>query len=228
MKIDLEETHINLTTDIVNHNLKKYIYKIRQDLKRYIILNPEFRYSLEKIAITENAPLIIQKMNTSSNICNIGPMASVAGTIAEMSLDYLINLGSTNSIIDNGGDIAIINSKKIICQIYSNNNILGNNIGFKLKKRNKPLGISTSSGKIGHSISFGNADSVTVLSDKSSIADSLATKIANEVLDSVESGLEMAENYKEFFEGILIIHNKEVGTLGKLPKIIEINENSFI
>lgn len=225
MNIDIGETHIRLTTDLDNYDLKNYIFKIRRDLESFILLNPDFKISLERLDKPKGPiPEIVNIMYDASSKCDIGPMASVAGTIAGMSLDYLISLGSTDSIVENGGDIAIINSEKVLCGIYSNNDILGNNIAFKLKKRKSPLGISTSSGKIGHSISFGSADSVTVLGSSPAITDGLATKIANEVTNSVEKGLNLAEDYKEYFDGLLIISGQEVGTIGHLPKIVEVKE----
>ena len=168
-------------------------------------------------------------MIESSGIVDVGPMACVAGTISELSLDYLINIDSKYSIVENGGDIALINDEQVLCGIYSNNDVLGNEIAFMLNPRKKPLGICTSSGKIGHSISFGEADSVTVISKSASIADGLATRIANEVKgqrgeDRLSSALECCENYREFFDGVLIISNDDVGTVGKLPKIVETNE----
>ena len=187
MNIDINETHIRLTTDIENHNIKSQILKFRRDLESYIMQNPDFKISLEKIPKPQmKLPSIVELMYDSSYLCDIGPMATVAGSIAGLSLDYLISLGSTDSIVENGGDIALINSKKVLCGIFSNNEVLGNNIAFRIKSRKKPLGISTSSGKIGHSISFGNADSVTVLSSSPSISDALATKIANNVDDFVK------------------------------------------
>ena len=83
--------------------------------------------------------------------------------------------------MENGGDIALINDSSLLCGIYSNNQVLGNDIAFKIKPRKKPLGICTSSGKIGHSISFGKSDSVTVISKSSAISDGIATRVANEV-----------------------------------------------
>ncbi|MBQ2636086.1 MAG: UPF0280 family protein [Methanobrevibacter sp.] len=230
-EIDLDQTHIRLTTDLANHELKRYIYSIRRDLKNYISRNPDFLLSIEPIKVEGDLDLIVGKMIESSRIADVGPMACVAGTISELSLDYLIGLDSKYSIIENGGDIALINDEKVLCGIYSNNDVLGNEIAFEVKPRKKPLGICTSSGKIGHSISFGEADSVTVISESSSIADGLATRIANEVRgptgeDKLNNGLECCESYREFFEGVLIISNDNVGTVGKLPKIVETNEFS--
>ena len=177
----------------------------------------------------ENLSPIVLKMYGSSKCADVGPMACVAGTISEMSLSYLIENGSAYSIVENGGDIALVNDEKVLCGIYSNNEILGNNIAFEIKKRKTPLGICTSSGKIGHSISFGESDSVTVISKSPSIADGLATRIANEVKgedseEKVANALETAENYREFYNGVLIISDENVGTVGKLPKIVESNE----
>lgn len=228
--IDLNQTHIRLTTDLKNNNLEKYILNLRKELEHYIAKNKDFQLSLEPVNHDEeNLSEIIKRMYTASSYCDVGPMACVAGCISEMSLDYLISKKSEYSIIENGGDIAIVNNKKAVCGIYSNNPILGNKIGFELKARKTPLGICTSSGKIGHSISFGYADSVTVLSKKASVADGLATKIANEAVgqnseDKVSNALEASENYKDLFEGVLIISQDNVGSIGKLPKIVETEE----
>ena len=229
-EINLGETHIRLKTDLVKHNLKSYVYSLRSDLKNYIAKNQDFLLSLEPIKLNEeNLPLIIETMNESSLKADVGPMACVAGTISELSLNYLIKNDSKNSIVENGGDIALINDETTLCGIYSNNEVLGNEIAFKIKPRKKPLGICTSSGKIGHSISFGSADSVTVISRSPSIADGLATRIANDVYgptseDKVTKALETSENYKEFFDGVLIISDDNIGTVGKLPEIVETME----
>ena len=153
-------------------------------------------------------------------------MACVAGTISQMSLDYLMGMDSRYSIVENGGDIALINDTKVLCGIYSNNQILGNDIAFEIRARRKPLGICSSSGRIGHSISFGDADSVTVISGSCSIADGLATRIANEISgeaseDKISNGLECCENYREFFDGVLIISDEHVGSIGRIPKLVE-------
>ena len=230
-RIDLEETHIRLKTDLEKQDLKKYIFTLRYKLKNYIARNPDFKLALEpiKIPTNEDLDLIVRKMYESSIRADVGPMACVAGTISELSLDYLVKKDSKYSIVENGGDIALVNDEKVICGIYSNNMVLGNNIGFEIRARKKPLGICTSSGKIGHSISFGQSDSVTVISKSPSLADGLATRIANDTYgetseDKVARALETAENFKEFFDGALIISQDNIGTIGKIPRIVETPE----
>lgn len=227
MNIDIGETHIRLTSDLEGHDLVDYIKTIRTDLKTYINHNQDFLLSLEPLKKPEgDLAGIVEMMYDSSALCDVGPMACVAGTVSEMSLDYLIGKGSVHSIVENGGDIALINDKKVLCGIYSNNEVLGNEIAFEIKKGKGPLGICTSSGKIGHSISFGLSDSVTVISKSPSLADGLATRIANEVNgrtceDKVFNALDAADDYREFFRGVLIISGDNVATVGKLPKIVE-------
>ena len=226
-EIDIEETHIRLTTDVSRHDLRHYIYNLRSDLKSYINRNQDFLLSIEPIAKRdENLPVIIDRMIESSSLADVGPMACVAGTVSELSLDYLMEHDSRYSIVENGGDIAIVNDRKVLCGIYSNNQVLGNNIAFEIPPQRGKLGICTSSGKIGHSISFGDADSVTVISKSPSLADGLATRIANDVYgntseDKVTNAVESAEQYREFFRGVLIISQNHVATVGKIPKIVE-------
>lgn len=233
MQIDMGETHIRLTSDLADHNLEGYIHSLRRDLKAYITRNQDFLLSMEPIeSDEENLSPIVEKMYESSSFADVGPMACVAGTISQLSLDYLIENGSRHSIVENGGDIALVCNKKVLCGIYSKNPVLGNGMAFEIRPRSRPLGICTSSGKIGHSISFGEADSVTVISASPSLADGLATRIANEVTgpDSesrVSNALECSENYREFFEGVLVISDENVGTVGRLPKIVETSKFDF-
>lgn len=229
-EINLGETHIRLKTDLENHHLKRYVYSLRSDLKKYITKNRDFLLALEPLKLNdENLSTIVKTMHETSLKVDVGPMACVAGTISELSLNYLIENDSQNSIVENGGDIALINDETTLCGIYSNNKTLGNRIAFKIKPRKKPLGISTSSGKIGHSISFGSADSVTVIAESPSLSDGLATRIANDVAgetceEKVAKALETAENFREFFDGVLIISDENIGTVGKLPKIVQTEE----
>ena len=230
MEIEIGETHIRLTTDLKSHSLEDYIYSIRADLKSHIAHNQYFLHAMKPLKPkTDDLSPIVERMYESSDLCDVGPMACVAGTVSELSLDYLISCGSKNSIVENGGDIAVINSRTVLCGIFSNNPVLGNDIAFKIKKRHKPLGICTSSGKMGHSISFGLSDSVTVISKSPSIADGLATRIANGVngedsQERVYAGLETADDYDDLFEGVLIVCGGNVATMGRLPDIVETSD----
>lgn len=169
----------------------------------------------------------------ASEIANVGPMATVAGTIAELSRNYLINKGSKHTIVNNGGDISFITNKKVICGIYAGKSQLSGKIAMEFK--NRKLGVCSSSGTVGYSFSYGKADCVSVISENTAIADGLATGIANKVKGKTEEiainkGLSYCEEFKENYEGVLIILGDKIGTIGKIPKIINIqnwNLNNF-
>ncbi|MGB9979925.1 UPF0280 family protein [Methanobacterium sp.] len=224
-RIRLDESNILLKTDLINHNLSNFILKQRMELKSYIRKNKEFLISFEPVEV-ENAPFIAKVMGKAGKIAEVGPMAAVAGTISELSMNFLINSGAKYAIVENGGDIALKTNKDVIMGLYAGTSSLSGQIGFKIKYDKTPMGICTSSGTVGHSISLGRADSVTIFADHASIADALATSIANEAkgdLDSnaVQNCLARAEDFKPYFRGVMIVVGESAGTIGKIPKLIK-------
>lgn len=233
-RITLRETDIKLKTDIKNHNLRNFIVSQRSEIERFILKNKNFLVSMEPVDLDlENLPYIIKLMLISSEKAEVGPMASVAGAISEMSLNYLINKGTEFSIVDNGGDIAIKNNKKLVCGVFAGNSSLSGNVGFRIDVNKKPVGICTSSGSVGHSISFGRSDAVVVFSKQASLSDALATSIGNYVNgerddEAITNALNKADEFKEYFDGVLIIVNENAGTIGKIPKLVETNKKNIL
>jgi ApbE superfamily uncharacterized protein (UPF0280 family) len=173
-----------------------------------------------------SAPEIVKMMASSAQIAGVGPMAAVAGTISQLTLNFLLKQGAKYVIVDNGGDIALKTNQDVIMGLYAGESSLSGKIGFKIKHDKTPLGICTSSGTVGHSISFGQADSVTVFSASSSVADALATSIANQAtgdneVEMVENCLAKAEDMKEYFKGVLVVVGESAGTVGKIPDLVE-------
>ncbi|HOI72250.1 MAG TPA: UPF0280 family protein [Methanobacterium sp.] len=227
-KISIEETHINLTTDLKKHGLYYFILKERQELKNYIIKHQDFQLSLEPVRV-EEAPLIVKMMARAGRFAEVGPMAAVAGSIAQLSMGYLINEGAKMAIIDNGGDLALKTNKDVIIGVYAGDSSLSGQMGFKLKHEKTPMGVCTSSGTVGHSMSFGRSDSVTVFADEASVADALATSIANEVMGDIDSvaiqnGLSRADDFREYMRGVLIIVGESAGMVGKIPQLVKTNK----
>ncbi len=224
-RIRLDETDILLKTDLINHGLYNFILRQRMDLTGYIRRDKEFLISFEPVEV-EDAPFIAQMMAKAGKIADVGPMAAVAGTISELSMNFLVNKGAKYAIVENGGDVALKTNKDVVMGLYAGTSLLSGQIGFKIKHEKTPMGICTSSGTVGHSISLGRADSVTVFADQASIADALATSIANEAMgdldqDAVQSCLDKAENFKPYFRGVMIVVGESAGTIGKIPKLIK-------
>jgi len=224
-KIQIDETNILLKTDLLNNELSKFILKQRIELINYKRKNREFLISFEPVEIDE-APFIVKMMAKAGEIAEVGPMAAVAGTISQLSMNYLLNKGAKYAIVENGGDIALKTNKDVVMGLYAGTSSLSGQIGFKIKHEKTPVGICTSSGTVGHSISLGKADSVTVFADEASIADALATSIANEAKgdieqDAVQNCLDRADDFKSYFRGVMIVVGESAGTIGKIPKLVK-------
>jgi ApbE superfamily uncharacterized protein (UPF0280 family) len=232
ISFDLQETKLNIVSDIDPVFLEEFITSKRNELKQHISADYNFFNSHIPIDV-ENESEIIKTMVEAAKIANVGPMAAVAGTISELTLKELLKKGSKFSIVDNGGDIAFINQNKdMVCGIYSGNSSLSAELGFKFKPQKLPMGLCTSSGTVGYSFSYGRADSVSVIASKASIADTIATAIGNNVLgkkdsEAVENGLNVALTFEEHFIGTLIILGDSIATIGKLPKLITLKKEGI-
>jgi uncharacterized protein len=227
-RIQVEETNIILQTDLKKHDLINFIIKERNKIKSYINLHPEFLTSFEPVNV-EQAPPIVEEMVFAGKLADVGPMAAVAGTISQFCLNHLLVNGAKYVTVDNGGDIALKTDRDVVVGLYSGFSSLSGAIGFKIKYGKTPMGICTSSGTVGHSISFGKADSVTVFAKKASVADALATSIANMATsphesESIQKCLEWAEKLREHFNGVLVVVGESAGTIGKVPKMVETNK----
>lgn len=221
----MEESHIILTTDLENVDPTDFIIRERSGLKTYIRLHPEFLSSLEPLEV-DDAPPLVKEMVRASKIASVGPMAAVAGTISQFCLNYLLNQGSKYSIVDNGGDVALKTNHDVTVGLFAGESSLSGRLGFRVKHEKTPLGICTSSGTVGHSISFGRSDSVTVFASKASVADALATALGNYATgeddgDAVQNCLSKAEELKNHFRGLVVIVGESAGTIGKVPKMVE-------
>lgn len=199
-----------------------------KDLSDYVKKNPQILYALEPIEIEPDAPQIIRKMTYASKMANVGPMASVGGAIADFGLEALLRLGSNIAIVEDGGEISASTIEDIPISIITSERKLSGKIGLLITKSDSPIGIATSTGKTERTISFGEADSVTVVAENAAIADAAATSICNAItgLDAARSilkGLERAKNIRGI-KGAIIIRNSQVGLVGKLPKIIKIKD----
>ncbi|MBP2045692.1 UPF0280 family protein [Methanobacterium aggregans] len=227
-RIQIHETNLLVKTDLEVRELYSFVFKQREELKGYIRKDPDFLTSLEPVIIEshEDAPQIVKLMARAGRKAEVGPMAAVAGTISQLSMGFLLNKGSKYVIVDNGGDISIKTNRDTVVGLYAGDSSLSGELGFKIKHEKTPMGICTSSGTVGHSISFGRADSVTVFAGESSTADALATSIANNAKgvtdeDAVQKCLERADDFKGIMQGVLVIVGESAGTIGKIPNLVE-------
>ncbi len=215
--VTVKETDLYLRA---SRNLKskavKLVLKYRDALERYIERHPLFLTTLEPFPVGNDAPRIVKSMSESTKKVGVGPMASVAGAIAEFVGNELLTF-SPEVIIENGGDIYLKSVRKRIVGIYAGESPLTGKIGLEINGEDTPLGICTSSGTVGHSLSFGKADAVTVLSPSATLADAAATAIGNLIkqIDDIPRGIEFAKGI-EGLKGVLIIKDDRVGLWGEV------------
>jgi ApbE superfamily uncharacterized protein (UPF0280 family) len=143
-------------------------------------------------------------------------MASVAGAIAELVGTGLLAF-SPEIIVENGGDIYLKSLKKRLIGIYAGKSPLTGKIGLEINEADTPLGICTSSGTVGHSLSYGKADAVMVLSKSTTLADAAATAIGNLIVQpgDIPSGIEFAKGI-DGLKGVIIIKDDKIGLWGDI------------
>lgn len=192
------------------------VLKYRNDLENFIQGSSFFKTSLAPFEVSDTAPLIVKEMALAAKKVNVGPMAAVAGAVAEFVGKDLLKY-SEEVIVENGGDIFLKTLKPRKIAIYAGDSPLSNRIAIEIKPEQTPLGICTSAGTLGHSLSFGKADAVVVLSKSASLADAAATAIGNRVqeADDIEKGIVFAKGIKGI-SGVVIIKDDKIGIWGEI------------
>ncbi len=192
----------------------KSVLKYRSILEEYIKRNAAFLTSLEPLNVGEDAPHIVKEMAKSTNQVGVGPMAAVAGAMAEFVGNDLLAF-SPEVIVENGGDIFLKSLRRRMIGIYAGKSTLTGRIGLEISEEDTPLGICTSSGTMGHSLSYGRADAVIVLSASATLADAAATAIGNLIVqpDDIPNGIELAKSI-EGLRGVVIIQDDKMGLWG--------------
>jgi len=198
---------------------RESILKYRYQLETYIAMNPEFQKSLIPLKDDSDVPEIVREMIRTSQLAHVGPMAAVAGAMAESVSKDLLNL-SKEVIVENGGDIYLSTSKERTIGIYAGDSPLSLKIGIVIRPEETPLGICTSSGTVGHSLSFGKADAVCILSRSAALADAAATAVGNIIQEKkdIEFGLERGKEIEGVL-GTLIIVGEKMGVWGNIKLI---------
>ncbi len=150
---------------------------VRREIKGYILLHPEFASSLVPVAIRENSPEIVRKMARAASLFGVGPMAAVAGAISQDIADHASRI-SPDFLVENGGDIYIHSRfDRVVGLLPHPQEPVA--LGIKIYKEETPCAICSSYSTIGHSLSLGRGDLVTVRAGSGAVADAAATALCN-------------------------------------------------
>ena len=188
----------------------------RADLEAYLARDPEFERTLVPREALDGAPSIVLHMLGAARVCGVGPMAAVAGAMAQAVGEALL-ADSKQVIVENGGDIFLYTARPRTAAIYAGASPLSGKLGLKLSRLNQPLGLCTSSATVGPSLSFGKADAAIVLAESAPLADAAATALGNRVntTSDVEAALEVVSRIHGIYGAAAII-GEHLGAWGEM------------
>ena len=211
-----KKSAVNTATSSIKHH--------RKELEKYLQHHPKFLYSLKPVPANDG-PVIVKLMAEAAEKANVGPMAAVAGVLADLAVKDMVLAGSKIAVVENGGEVSAVSNKPIDVALLAGDAPLSRQIGFRIEKF--PTGIATSSGLFSHALSFGEAEAVTIFSTNAGLADATATAVGNLIKGkdwrrAVERGIEEALSI-DGVRGVFIVYRGIVGKAGEVAEIIKIS-----
>jgi ApbE superfamily uncharacterized protein (UPF0280 family) len=205
--------------DIAEESIKHHY----RELENYIKTNPKFQYALKPLPLPDG-PLVAKLMAQAAQKADVGPMAAVAGVIADLAVQDMISAGCGVAVVEDGGEISAQSNIAVDVAVAMGAEPLSRRFGFRLKEF--PFGLATSSGRFSHALSFGDAEAAIIFCKDAGLADAAATAVCNvvkgeDVAAAIKTGIDRALAIKGV-EGVMIIYQGQVGTAGKIPQIIKI------
>ncbi|MBN2559325.1 MAG: UPF0280 family protein [Phycisphaerae bacterium] len=197
------------------------IVRQRAILDAYIRSHEEFLTSFAPVELRAGAPEVARRMARAAHLVDVGPMAAVAGTMAQLAAEAALRAGADEVIVDNGGDLYLSVTAPATVALHAGAAKLGDRLAFAVSPDETPVAICSSSGTMGHSMSLGACDLATVVAPDAALADAAATLAANLVktVDDVDAALERIAAL-EGVQGVLIVKDDRVGLAGRLPRLV--------
>ena len=199
------------------------IVRQRQILEDYIRRHPAFGDSFEPVEFLPEAPEVARRMAQAARAVGVGPMAAVAGAMAQWAAEVGLKAGAAEAIVDNGGDIYLQAAGPVIVGLHAGMGKPANRLAFSLQPADTPVAICSSSGRMGHSTSLGQCDLATVVARDAALADAAATLAANLVrtVEDVDAALERIVAI-DGIDGLVVIKDDRVGLAGHLPLLVRL------
>jgi len=209
--------------------IKRELIHQRALLEAYIRRHSEFAGSLEPIYLRSDAPDIAKKMTAASQSAGVGPMAAVAGAMAQAAATAALRAGEREVLVDNGGDIYLSAENEIVVGLLAGENAVSRRLGLRVEPAMMPLAICSSSSHMGHSLSLGHCELACVLSQDAALADAAATRACNSVKTArdIQPTLEMIVSIPDV-SGVIIVEEGGIGLAGNLPPLVEHGDESVM
>jgi hypothetical protein len=176
---------------------------LRRQMDAYLLMDPAYKAALTPYDAGLEAPEILKEMSRVSHKTGIGPMSAVAGAVAKKVAEFL---GTKEVIVENGGDIYAQAASDMDISVFAGQSPLSEKIGLHIPAAEFPLGICTSSGTVGPSLSLGRADAVMIVCKDVMLADSYATAMANRIktVNDLQSVIDRISDIPEILGAIAV------------------------
>ncbi len=177
-RVTFKETDLAIAARAADRRTaERAVKKVRAMIEAEIARRPEFLSSLVPLGPRGDEPEPVLSMLEAGRIAGAGPMAAVAGVVAEYVGRILLK-ESPEVIVENGGDIFLAGNRERVVAIAAGDSPLSDRFGIRVVPGNG-VGICTSSGTYGHSLSFGRSDAAVVAARDTALADAVATVLGN-------------------------------------------------
>jgi uncharacterized protein len=219
VKVGETDLHIKASKSLKTAALAS-VKRHRKPIEDTIRADPEFGTTLAPYPLSKAMKPIVKGMVVAARKVGVGPMAAVAGAIAEyVGKDLLENCDEV--IVENGGDVFIQVKRRIRIGIYAGPSPFTKRLAFDIKPEETPLGVCTSSGTVGPSLSLGASDATIALAKSTAFADACATAIGNLIKDEndIPGAIEYAKGIKGLY-GLVLIKGKKLGAWGKVRFLV--------
>jgi uncharacterized protein len=214
----IEETDLWVAArEDLGQPMADHVRFLRGQIKSYAAIHPQFLTSLEPLEAEARAPEIIRRMCRAGQKTGVGPMAAVAGTMAQMLAERFRD-ASADLIVENGGDTYLFSTKDRHIGIL-NMPDQAVRLCVPVAASEFPCSFCASSATIGHSLSFGKADLVVVRAGDASLADAAATALANALTgaEAMDAVLAKAQGWESLgLEGVFTQCEGKIGVWGKM------------
>lgn len=209
------DLHVSASRDL-SREAGALVEQLRNDLESYIAAHPRFAESFVPVEVEPDAPEIVRAMAAAARSADVGPMAAVAGAVAERVARGLAVL-SPEVIVENGGDLYLMGNTPRTALLQAGDSPLSGRIALEIRAEELPAALCTSSGTVGHSVSLGAAHATTILADDGAFADAAATAIGNLVHgpDDIEAAVAHGRAMPGV-RGVVIVAGERVGAAGEI------------
>jgi len=219
-RVVCQETDLMILADrLLAEKAYEWVIQYRGFVEGFIRQFPDFATTLIPWQEVPLAPAIVREMIRAGSAAGVGPMAAIAGAMAESVGRALLGT-SRQVVVENGGDLFVKTDDPVVARLFAGPSSLSMKLGIRVAETGDGIGICTSSGTVGHSLSAGKADAVCAISKSSALADAAATAIGNRIHSAKDIGAAIDFGRKiDDVDGIVVATAGEIGAWGQVELV---------